>query len=486
MNKLIFLTMAIICLAGFPINLFGSEVSESILTLEEYMGQTGETNGTYLGAIENKEGSIELKREADLIFSPSFFANVEVEHDEQQPYGLFYDNVESQYYSSGLTQKTPYGLQTKIYYEFDHTEYSYFNETDKYSDASPVIELSLPLWKNGFGRSDRAKEEATRAQAEANAWSAESQRKTLLVNAEVAYWQLAIAREIVEIQKRGLAESQAIYDYVEKRAQMNLTDQSDVLQAKADLETKKLDLKSAQDDEGIALRNFNAYRNVTIYDDAVILSEIDWDKVSNIPVPDKFTSRADVRAAEAQARASEANSRIKEEDNKPSLDLYADYAMNGNSTEYSDAFSDSFSMSKPTIIAGIKFSVPLNFSASSDARKGARRQEYAAKLIYQQKLRDQESDWRNLVAKLNDARERLKMTFTIESAQRQKLEFERDRLKRGRTTTYQVLLFEQDYLQAEYSRAKAAYEILNLVTQINLYQDDSPIYKLLGKTGAKP
>ena len=392
MKKLIFLTTAIICLIGCPINLFGSEVSENILTLEEYMGQIGGTNGTYLGAIENREGSIELKREADLIFSPSFFANAEVEHDEQQPYGLFYDNVESQNYSSGLTQKTPYGLQTKIYYEFDHTAYSYFNQTDKYYDASPVIELSLPLWKNGFGRSDRANEEATRAQAEANAWSAESQRKTLLVNAEVAYWQLAITREIVEIQKRGLTESQTIYEYVEKRAQMNLTDQSDVLQAKADLETKKLDLKSAQDDEGIALRNFNAYRNASIDDGAVILSEIDWDKVSNIPAPDKFTSRADVRAAEAQARASEANSRIKEEDNKPSLDLYADYAMNGNSTEYSDAFSDSFSMSKPTIIAGIKFSVPLNFSASSDSRKGARRQEYAAKLIYQQKLRGS-SDW---------------------------------------------------------------------------------------------
>ncbi|MFA6321775.1 MAG: TolC family protein [Candidatus Omnitrophota bacterium] len=483
MKKILYFLSIFLLFMLCPLIAFSADITIDKLSVEEYLGNVGSVNGAYSGSLEKREGSKDLEREADLIFSPSFFTNVEVGTDEGQPYGFLYDKSEWQRYSSGFSMKTPYGFQGKLYYDFEQDRYQYPGQTDKYTIASPVLEVSLPLWKNCFGRSDRANEEAVRAQAQADAWNAEDQRKTLLVNAEIAYWQLAITREVVDIQKRGLDESQAIYDYVKKRAEMNLTDQADVLQAKADLESKKLDLKSAKDDEAIALRILNKYSNTYANDNAVVLRKVDWDKIADIPVPDKYTSRADVRAAEANARVAEANARIKVENNKPSLDLYADYELNGGSADSSDAFGDSFSTDNPTIFAGVKFSVPLDFSASSDARKGGRQLERAAKLIYQQKLRDQESDWRNLIAKLNDARERLKMSFTIEAAQKEKLEYERDRLKHGRTTTYQVLLFEQDYLQAEYTRAKAAYEILSLVTQINLYQDDSPIYKLVDNKG---
>ena len=58
----------------------------------------------------------------------------------------------------------------------------------------------------------------------------------------------------------------------------------------------------------------------------------------------------------------------------------------------------------------------------------------------------------------------------IENAQKTKLEVERTRLRQGRTTTYQVLLFEQDYSAAALNRVKSAANILALQTQIRLYQ----------------
>lgn len=467
-----------------PALAWAGESIGTVLSLPEYLQEVQVKNGSYRSSVELREASKQIGRGADLIFSPSFFANVEAKSDEKQSYGSLYNKTESQTYSSGISQTSPYGLQSKLYYAFDDTKYSSVTGSNKYSDASPVVELSLPVWKNGFGRSDRANEEATRAQSEQDSWNAENDRKALLVNAEISYWKLAVMRELVDIQKRGVEASQAIYDYDTKQAGMNLTDKADVLQAKANLESKRLDLKAAQDGEGAALRGLNAYRNSD--EESPLLEKINWNRVKTIlPVEtNTFDIRADVKAAEAQAKATAANAKIKEEDNKPSLNLYVDYAWNGGATRSSEAVSDSLSSDRPTTTVGLEFSVPLNMGASGDVCAGARKKADAAELAYQQKLRDQESDWHDLKEKLRNARERFEMTFTIESAQKEKLEYERDRLKRGRTTTYQVLQFEKDYLDAEYSRASAGYEVLNLVAQINLYRNN-PAHWSIAKTGEK-
>ncbi|MFH0754593.1 MAG: TolC family protein [Candidatus Omnitrophota bacterium] len=476
--------VAIILLVINPVTAWSESGSGNVLSLQEYLQQVQSKNGTYRGSVELREASRQIGREADLIFSPSLFANVEAKSDEKQSYGSLYNKTESQTYSSGIIQTSSCGLQSKLYYSFDETKYSSVTGSNKYSDGSPVVEFSLPVWKNGFGRSDRAKEEATRAQSEQDSWNAENERKILLVNAEISYWKLAVMRELMDIQKSGVEASQAIYDYDMKQAEMNLTDKADVLQAKANLESKRLDLKAAEDNVGAAWRSLNAYRNSD--EESPLVEKINWDRVKIISSVEMntFEIRADVKAAEVQAKAMAANARIKEEDNKPSLNLYIDYAWNGGATQSSDAISDSFSSERPTTTAGFKFSVPLNMGATGDVRAGARKKADAAELAYQQKLRDQESDWHDLKEKLRNARERFEMTFSIESAQKEKLEYERDRLKRGRTTTYQVLQFEKDYLDAEYSRASAGYEILNLAAQMNLYRNN-PAHWSIPKTGEK-
>ncbi|HAN03948.1 MAG TPA: TolC family protein, partial [Elusimicrobia bacterium] len=61
------------------------------------------------------------------------------------------------------------------------------------------------------------------------------------------------------------------------------------------------------------------------------------------------------------------------------------------------------------------------------------------------------------------------LSYTIEEAQRAKLEYEKQRLKEGRTTTYQVLTFEQDYTNAQYTRVSAAAQVLSTLANLKLY-----------------
>jgi outer membrane protein TolC len=444
-------------------------------SLDSYLQDVRSKNQSFNGNQSLKSGARGRSREADLLFTPSVFANAQYGDDAKPSTipipGFSYDSIETQNYSLGINENTNFGLQAKVYYALDYTNYLGLpGGLPGFYDARPVIELNQSLWQNGLGHLDQANETSIRAQADADFWSAESTRENLEVNAESAYWRLVIARELVVIQKRAVEAAQSIYDYNDRKAKMNLTDRADLLQSKASLESKKLDLKTAEDEETAATLSFNSYRNAPDEANPGKLSELSWDQLQSISVPSQFQSRADTLAAEAQNRAAIANAKVQAEKDKPNLNVFADYALNGRDNGTSAALGNSWDSGRPTVSFGIKFSAPLNFGAVSDARKGAELNAVGSEAVYQQKVQDQSNQWNTLVIGLKNAQKRLELAIVIATAQKEKLDYERVRLRQGRTTTYQVLLFEQDYTAAEYTRTNAAHDVLTFTTQIKLYQ----------------
>jgi outer membrane protein TolC len=447
------------------------------MSLDDYLQRVKAGNYSYIGSERQKSGGEARKREADLIFSPTVFGEAQVKSDKKTqvmvgvPNASTYNELLTENYSAGLSQTFRTGTKAKVYYSLDHYSYLYRSPADtKYYEGSPVLELTQPLWQNANGASDRAGEATTRAQAEAEAWSAEHDLRALMVKAEKAYWALATAREFVAVRAKAQEEAQAIYDYLEKRIKMNLADKSDLLQATASLETARLNLKAAGNNEAAAGRAFRACANMAQDENVPNLTPLSWEKVRDIPEPDKQLDwRADVKAAEASARVTAATARAQAEKDKPALDFKVRYALNGRDSGFWTGASDSLGWSKPTASAGLSFSMPLNYGAAKEAGAGALLKEKAAELQYKQKLLDQASERLDLLAKLEDARERLKLSYTIEEAQRLKAEHEKARLKEGRTTTYQVLTFEQDYTNAQYTRVSAAGEVLATLADLKLY-----------------
>ena len=56
--------------------------------------------------------------------------------------------------------------------------------------------------------------------------------------------------------------------------------------------------------------------------------------------------------------------------------------------------------------------------------------------------------------------------------QKEKLEYERERLKKGRTTTYAILVFEQDYSMAQLNSIRIQAEIVSIVAQMKTFAKD--------------
>ncbi len=457
--------------------------NSSALTLSEFLDQVKNQNLGYLAANQNAEAYDLLKKKAELVTAVNLFAYTQTGFTEQnQALQIFsYSRTYTQNNQVGFTKTSDFGLNTKFYYSLNHTTYKGLN-TSSYSNPSlvssnyqtiPTIELSLPLWQNRLGASTKSTKDATYFANESQKLIAKAVSVSSLVEAEKSYWALVAARKILAIQKNAAERTEQILSYVSKKEAMNLGEKGDVLQAKALVETKNLLVKQAQNDEKIAARNFNKQRYLDSSEVAERLDEIDLARLQNFLVPKvKAGNRFDVKAGEASMKAAVAAAKVEEENNKPSLNLYGSYAVNQLERNNQQALYSSFDEKGRSGLVGLRLSMPLNFGLESDIRLGALKSASAAKMNYRQKAFEEENDWQNLVQNLDSYKENLKLSLAIESAQKLKLENERNLLRQGRTSTYQILLFEQDYSSSVLATTQISYRLLELIAEKKLYESN--------------
>lgn len=451
------------------------------LSLSEYLDQVRNQNLGYAAANESAEGYELLKKKADLVTAINLFASTQTgfTNQNQALQILKYTNVYNRNSQVGFTQTASFGLSTKLYYSLNHVTYKNLSTSSPNPalasnnyQSIPTLELSLPLWQNRLGASTRAAKDSTFFNNESQKLAAKSISVSSLVIAEKSYWTLVAARKIVEIQKNSLKSAEQILDYVHRKEKMNLGEKGDVLQARALVETKKLFLQQAQNDEKIAARNFNKQRYILADTVSEPLDDINPTKLKNFLTPKiRVGHRLDIKSSEAEMKAAIAAAKVEEENNKPALSLYGAYSVNQIEGTQASAITNSLYHNGAAGMVGLKLSVPVNFGLTSDIRAGALKTASAAKLNYRQKLFDQDNDWENLVFNLASYKENLKLAQMIESSQKSKLENERKLLKQGRTSTYQILLFEQDYSNSQLTTIQIANQLLGLIAEEKLYQN---------------
>lgn len=449
------------------------------LTIDQYLEQVKGQNLSLQSSEQQMKASLLLKRESDLFFKPQFFFNAQKGYDSKlfNPPFLVYDEVRTQKYSAGISQEFDFGVETRLSYDLVKTEYKGINfaqgVANPYWDAIPTLELNIPLWGNALGRTTKAKKELTLQQRTQERRAAEARVKSTLVDAQIAYWKLSATQESVRVQRKALDAADNIYNYVVNKRAKNLGEEADVLQARALTESYKLQLEQAEIDERAARRKFNLLLNQDADAPVAQLSPLDYQRLETDPIPNSRPGdRADVKASQAQVAAARANSQLSVEQNKPTLNLYGGYSLFGRNGSQSKALSQAGYPDRDSAYVGVKFNMPLNISAQNDAREGARQAQTAAELNLKYLAYAQEQDWIDVTSLYKDAQTTLKLSRSMEKAQKAKLDNERIRLRQGRTTTYQILLFEQDYLASEVARIRAATQIITLKSQIQLYSSN--------------
>jgi len=452
-------------------------INESFaLSLQEYLSQVRNDNIGYNSSKISYQSSDLLSKKSLLLTTPNFFATAQSGFEKQNQAIAFvrYRQINTQHYSAGVEQDFSFGLNSKFYYNINRNAYQGLNSPSivpLYYQTNPVLSLTMPLWKDRFGSTIKANQDSTHYSNQSNKFITGFDAINFEIDSEKSYWQLVVNGKIVTISNEALRQAEKILQNANKKAIMNLGEKSDVLQAKADVESKKLQLRQAENDARIAARNFNQKRYINSDFVKEKLDDIDLNYLEKLSISKNMpNSRYDIKASYAASKVAIAKAKIEEENNKPQFDLYGSYGFGGLETSGSQALANSFAQAGDVAFIGIKFSMPIAVGLGIDIQKGAMASAAAAKMNYRQKVFNQENDWQNLLQNLEDNQESLRLSRKIEYLQKSKVENERTLLSRGRTSTYQVLLFEQDYNQARINTIKNASKLLGLIADKKSYQ----------------
>jgi outer membrane protein TolC len=445
------------------------------LTLESYLSQVKQKHSGFQASSLTSQGALERSAEASLLVTPSLFSQLQYSDDQKPTVNpdFFGSRTVFQNYTLGVAEQTKFGLSAKLSYNITRTELFGVNDAfvpvPKFYTASPMLELSQALWKNGLGSEVRAQTKMIEAQAKAISLGETLKAKSVLAEAESAYWRLAIAHQLVAVAKDGVERAKKIREWSSRRASLALADKSDALQAEAGFEGKQLELQMALDEERDAAQQFNSMRGMESETATETLDAVGPDKLAELNAPARQGEREDVLAAEEGRKAAQAATELGRDKNSPTLDLVSSYSLNGRDTALGQSVSDASKTGQSTFTVGVKFSTSLDFGTLSSDRAGYLKEEKGAELNYQRKLFEDKVQWGSLVAKFAEAKRRLQMAQTMEKVQQDKLENERARLKTGRSVLYQVLQFEQDYANSQALTLKTELQLLALQAQMKTY-----------------
>ncbi len=377
----------------------------------------------------------------------------------------------------GVSKQERFGLQSKLSYSLQQSRLdgipSGYGIDGSFSTASLGVELSQPLWKNAFGRDFTVQDEGMRLGSQAQVRGDHFQAQQILVASEKAYWKLASKRELAKIQQASYLRAQAIVGWQARRVSKNLADQADLLQAQAALKVRELEREASASELRLALKQCNELRSKEASQE--LLSDFPSKAaVLQLALPQRGKQRGDLEAARLFLLASRKNVELSYSKFTPSLDLIFNGALTSKEGEFTQAAGATLSPQHPNYTIALRFSMPLlekNLYTGLDQaqQQGLRAQE----LSVNQQAADQEHEWEELQQRLSDGKRRFTLSSELEAAQLGKVKAEQSRLQAGRSTTYQMEMFEQEFLGAQVGRVLAAAQILEVIASMRIFEDEA-------------
>ena len=457
--------------------LSSSAFGDTIFTLENYLEQVQSQSPGLQGAMLLEQSSTELTNESFHLFAPTLFANYENIYDKRPTLITAFQGTKTtiQDFRLGMNKQTNFGLNASAFYDFNNSHVFgvdplLYPQPHQYV-TSLNLQLTQSFLQNGFGRGTNATINAEQARNIAEMYQQRFQRKQILMTAQIRYWQLSIARALVIARQQSLDRTKTFQKLNEKRARLHLIDDVDLTSIIAAVQQRQLELTNSVEQEKVYCRAFNESRNINTDRVPEELTPPAPETINQLPQIKKTTEREDAKAAQANVQVAEQTAIYGRDQRLPKLDAFANFSTNGLNPTWSDSNSETFDTNHPLVTVGGQLSVPLDFSKNKDIRRSYLKQIDGAKKTYQQSLLEDETSWTSLNQQWSDAKVRLGLAIDLRGIQAKKLEQQRRMQQQGKSTTYQVFLFEQDLLDSELLILQTEELALNVYSQMKTYEE---------------
>lgn len=444
------------------------------ISLKQYMELCQSKDPSVQAAKMAQEGTRLTENNARLLTGVNLFANGSFMNDGRPTANPTFmgDKTDFNSLTLGLQQQTSFGLMWALSHNYAYTNIhnASFIPMPKYYDMYPKLELSIPLWRNWLGSETKAGQEQLENQLQLQKINSELARIQKDNEVKDAFYNLATQQKAYEIQKDSLQRAEKLLTWSESRSSRNLADKSDVYQTQALVSARKLELMGAEVKLKEAARVFNSFL------------EIDADTVGYRLLVDEIDSKAlDLSRAQAKSRldlllqkenlkSAESNYLSQKEKNKPSLNLSMSLLKQGRDVTASGAQSKITSENKDYQQVALTFNMPLDVGNMSDSKEGYALLAQSQALAEKARVKNESIQWKNAIDQAQMLSDQLKIVRDLESVQKSKADLERSKYNNGRSTTYQVLMFEQDYVNSRNQKLSLELQVRRFLTSLDLYK----------------
>jgi len=448
-------------------------------SLEDYL-QEVQVHHVGFNASISVQNAAELKSdESSLRFMPYFSSGFQAGIDKKKTNQSAFLGTEpgSILFNVGLEKQFRNGLQGSLGYKINYFSFKgangLFVPESAYLEAIPTLALQYPLGRNFAGKESKATEKIIKKQYEVLS-TLESYKQTLiLMEADMTYWRLFLAREIVRIQEKSLDQAAKLKEWVSKKQQLNLYDRSDLYQAEAAYKFHEIEFLNAKNEEASSRRAFNRIRGKEgdfvegLSDDIKGYFEQARQHLFSNKVPEKI----DIKSLTLQQDIASLNALVISEKNKPNMTIGSFVSLNNRDQDLLKAISPQFDY--PTF--GFNFNIQNTIASKEfeNIEKGYQKEALALEKNVAYKKFEEAREFQELREKFGETLRKYELCVQLEDIQKSKYKNELSRQEKGRTTIYQVLMFEQDYLNAQLNRIRVTSELVGICVKTREFMGES-------------
>lgn len=469
MKKLCFLVVLLI------VGTASAQAPTHHLSLDQYLEQVKTQSPEGRQLTENITAAEMRLEEAEMMLSPEGYLDYKYGDNRMQPPIPFQARRTQGYqFRAGARKQTTFGLTADVFISDQHTILSGINTqffpNPMYHQPVAGIELKQSLWKNGFGDATRAELRSREATSRTNLMNSQFAMKNLMVKAKNTYWSLVSYNQIVRLQEQNVERAKKLTSWMNNRANLRLMDDVDAMQAQASLETRELELQKSLDDRAILLREFNMLRAAAV-EQPVALMDLPSQEMLLKKAEFKKMSREDFRMAYEQADIIKYQSIAAKSNIMPTLDLKGRITTSGMDRHGKAAYDEMWTGAYPAWEVGVSLAFPLDFSLFGKMKKALDAQNRATNDVKQQAMLNEERAWIDLNKQQTEAQGRFQRSLKLENLQTQLVKKEQQRLRNGRTTTFQAISMEQNLALSQIQRIQTQLALVQLRNIIQSFDD---------------
>jgi outer membrane protein TolC len=446
------------------------------LTLEQYKKEVKELDSSWKAAELAEKGSSLLESEADSLTGLQFTSQMSYLKDKRPTQNPAFQGDQTQYtgFLMGVKQQTLWGMQWSLTQNYSRTHIYNAAVTavpvPEFYDAFPKLEFTLPLWRNLLGREIKAQTNELTSQLTLRKKQMELSRVLKEIEIENAFFNVLAQQQIFEIQKDSLTRAEKLQSWTQSRIDRNLTDKSDIYQAQSAVAARKMEMLTAQKNLSDAIEKFNSFRKIQLHElkEKLTVSEIETQRLNLLK--NQLRVRKDVSLKKYQNESLESSFVAQKEKHKPQLNLSVMGLHQSRDKKFSEAQSNLLEGNKDELQVALTLNVPLNQLDEAKYRDGYEALKQSQSLMEKARKEDESLTWENTVHLASQLKQQLTVIRELEGIQKNKSNAEQDKFNRGRSTLFQVLSYEQDYLSTRSQRINMELQIRQFLAQLSMFE----------------